>query len=106
MDAIDYLNPQDSKPYPSLSEISPVGGGPIKGDVSQRLAVSGIWQLPFGTQRKFLGHGIPGYIVGVGFQFLGNHANRAPIPYRRVRNLPRYIELGFRYKFESYLEEL
>jgi len=71
LDATSFLNTTDSKPWYGTSS----------NDRPQRLAVSGIYQLPFGHGRRFLstGHGVLTQIAG-GWQAQGVYQIQSGAP--------------------------
>jgi hypothetical protein len=54
MEAVSYLNATDQHTARELTSF----------DVPQRLAVSGVYELPFGPQKHFLAHGLRSHVAG------------------------------------------
>jgi hypothetical protein len=54
MEALAYLNPQDKQLSREL----------VAYDVPQRLAISGVYELPLGPKKKWLSHGIASHVIG------------------------------------------
>ena len=77
LDAITYLNPTDVRPWYGVSA----------NDRPQRLAVSSIYELPFGNGRRFLSssHGVLAQIVG-GWQAQGVYQIQSGAPLTFTRN--------------------
>ncbi|WP_162539443.1 TonB-dependent receptor [Granulicella sp. WH15] len=71
LDAITFLNPGDAKPWYGVSN----------GDYPQVLAVSAIYELPFGKGKPFFGsaHGVLGEAIR-GFQVQGSYQVRSGQP--------------------------
>jgi hypothetical protein len=58
MEAVSYLNPQDSALAREL----------VSFDVPQRLVISGLYEWPIGPQKKWVNRGVASHIIG-GWQF-------------------------------------
>ncbi len=71
MDATQFLNPQDARPYESLADI----------DRAHRIAGSGIWELPFGKGRRFASNlsTVPNFLFG-GWQLSGAYQRQSGAP--------------------------
>jgi hypothetical protein len=71
MDATQFLNPQDARPYESLADI----------DRTHRIAGSGIWELPFGKGRRFATNmsTVPNFLLG-GWQLSGAYQRQSGAP--------------------------
>ena len=82
LDATTLLNPTDARPWYGTSA----------NDRPQRLAMSGIYQLPFGPGRKYLTHGIIGQVVG-GWQMQGVYQIQSGAPLTFTTN-PVYLGSG------------
>lgn len=54
IDATNYINPQDTALSHMLDSF----------DARHRFVISGIYQLPFGPGKKWLGHGIASHVIG------------------------------------------
>lgn len=79
MEAVDFLNPQDTKPVRELGEY----------DTPRRLVVSAVWELPFGKGRTWLHQGWPARILG-GWQISGIETVQSGMP----MGLPNYVLKG------------
>jgi len=80
LEAIDFLNPQDSQPSKALSSV----------DRPQRLVLSGVYELPFGRGKRIgrdVGRGWNMLIAGWEYNFIGTIQSGSPI------SLPSNVDL-------------
>ena len=76
-EAVDFLNAADAEPWEGVSTQ----------DTPHRLSVSGIWELPFGRQRRFGSNASPvvnGIIGGWQFQGIYTYQSGFPIGFGNV----------------------